>query len=112
MAVSKKNSRRIVVNDVEFRWRASGNDGWISVVVWPTCNDQSRLVSTVGYHHEGKLVSTDITTHHRQIVVTNRLVRQLILHFGIDFLVESCGQIDAGALETIVDIGDAIRAQN
>ena len=35
MAKSQKGARNIVVDDVRYRWRATGNDDWISLVVWP-----------------------------------------------------------------------------
>jgi len=35
---SQKGSRRIVVRAVEYRWRATGNDGYISIGIWPANN--------------------------------------------------------------------------
>ncbi len=110
MAVSRKNSRKIIVDGAEFRWRATGNDGWITVVVWPVSNDRSRLVGTIGYHHERIRTAGDRYIERGQIVVTNRLIRQLILHYGVEDLHSNNGQINAGELESIVDIADAIRA--
>lgn len=110
MAVSKKGSRRIEVDGTEFRWRATGNDGWISVVVWPTDNDRTRLVGSIGYHQEAREVANGHYSLHHQIVVTNRLIRQLILHFGVEYLLEAGIQIEAGRLEDIVDVDMAVRA--
>lgn len=112
MAVNKKGSRRIVVEDTEFRWRATGNDGWITIVTWPTANDRSRIVARVGYHQEKHQISDDAYSLHGQLVVTNRLIRKLILHFGVDRIVSEGTQIDAGALEDIIDISDAVTAEN
>jgi hypothetical protein len=33
-----KGSRRIVVQDVEYRWRAAGDDGYITFGIWPLNN--------------------------------------------------------------------------
>ena len=110
MAISKKGSRRIVVEDTEFRWRATGNDGWISVVIWPTSNDQSRVVTTVGYDQSERRISEEAYSLHSQLVVTNRLIRRLILHLGVDQIVAESRQIDVGALENVIDVSDAVRA--
>ncbi len=112
MAVNTKGSRRIEVDGTEFRWRATGNDGWISVVVWPTRNDRTRLVGSVGYHHVAQEVAEGHHTLHNQIVVTNRIIRRLILHYGVKELLEADRQIDAGRLEEIIEIDDAIRAEH
>lgn len=34
--VRQKGSRKTMLREVEFRWRATGNDGFISVGIWPT----------------------------------------------------------------------------
>ena len=111
MSVNTKGSRRIEVDETEFRWRATGNDDWISVVVWPTGNDRTRLVGSIRYHQETKMVADGHYTVHNQIVVTNRLIRRFILHFGVKELLEASRQIEAGRLEDIIDIEDAVRAE-
>ena len=111
MAVNKKGSRRIEIDGTEFRWRATGNDGWISIVVWPAENDRSRLVGSVDYHQEAREANDGHYTLHHQIVVTNRLIRRLILHFGIEELLAANQQINVGRLEDLIDVGDAVRAE-
>ena len=49
MTISKKESRNITVDGHEFKWRATGSDGGISIVVWPVKNDDSRVIAHVGY---------------------------------------------------------------
>ena len=73
MAVNKKGSRKIVVENHEFRWRATGNDGWITVVIWPVENDSSRVVGTTEYHHDWVKINEDQYSSNSQIVVTNEL---------------------------------------
>lgn len=111
MAIRKKGSRRIVVEDHEFRWRATGNDGWISLVIWPVANDQSRVIGNIGYHH--KLIASSGQLHlTEQLVITNRLVRQVILAVGVPEILEARGQNDIGRLEDLIDISRAVRAKH
>lgn len=84
MAVNTKGSRRIEIDGTEFRWRATGNDDWISVVVWPAANDRTRVVGNIGYHQEAREVAEGHYTLHNQVVVTNRIIRRLILHCGVE----------------------------
>ena len=111
MAISKKGSRKIVVNDHEFRWRATGNDGWISVVIWPLENDNSRLVGEIGYHSNFIKITDNLSSATDQIVVTNRIIREILLHFGVETIINNKGQINIGRIEEICDINCAIRGQ-
>ncbi len=47
---SHKGSRRILVSGVEFRWRATGNDGYISIGIWPTNNIGPFIQGNLSYH--------------------------------------------------------------
>jgi len=79
MARNTKNSRRITVNDVEYRWCANGDDGYITFTIWPTNDIGSTIHGNFQYHEtwlpngEDRWISTG-----DQIVVTNRIVRRLI----------------------------------
>lgn len=108
MAVSKKNSRNISVGGHDFKWRATGNDGWISVVVWPVENDDSRAVATVGYHQDWEKVNDSHYTLTGQLIVTNRIVRELILYVGVENFLGNKGQINVGAIEEFYDVSKAI----
>ncbi len=46
MEINKKGSRKIVIEDKEFRWRATGNY-IISIVIWAVDNKDSRLVGNI-----------------------------------------------------------------
>ncbi|WP_223788200.1 hypothetical protein [Marinicella meishanensis] len=109
MAINKKNSRKIAVEGHDFRWRASGNDGWITVVVWPITNEDSRAVASVGYHHDFYRVSEGHYSSRSQLVVTNRMIRALILHTGVEVLLNNHGQIDVGHIEEFYDVENAVR---
>lgn len=78
MAKSKKNARNIVVDDVKYRWRATGNDGGISLVVWPEDLPGAPIASSLGYHQTATPMGNGVTALTHQIVITNRIVRQVI----------------------------------
>ncbi len=109
MAISKKGSRNIKVNDHDFKWRASGNDGWITVVVWPTENEDSRAVAHIDYHNDWKKLDEGYFTAESQLIVTNRIIRELISHVGVDKFLSNHGQLNIGAIENFYDISNAVR---
>jgi len=110
MAINKKGSRKIVVGESEFRWRATGNDGWISVVIWPVENENSRYVGSVGYHGKMEQVGNGWHRAVEQTLVTNRVIRALILRYGVNEIIANEGQVNIGPLEKIIDINLAKRA--
>ena len=111
MAVSKKGSRNISVEGYAFKWRATGNDGWITVVVWPDSNENSRAVATIEYHHDMKKINEGHFSSESQLVVTNRIIRELILHVGVEKLLKNCGQINVGNIESFYNVENAVRSK-
>ena len=109
MAINKKGSRKIVVDSAEFRWRATGNDGWITIVIWPAMNDESKVIGHVGYHAKYGPEQNGVRSAIDQIVITNRMVREIILHIGVGEILENKGQLDIGAIENIFDMDNAVR---
>ena len=109
MAVNKKGSRKIVVDDREFRWRATGNDGGISVIIWPTENDSSRVVGKIDYHNDWRKLNEGHSSSKSQLIVTNRIIREVILKIGSEKILNNRGQINIGAIEEIYDIKNAVR---
>jgi hypothetical protein len=109
VATSKKGSRNINVDGHDFKWRATGNDGWISIVVWPVSNEDSRVIASIDYHHDMKQVGEGHYTSQSQLVVTNRILRELILHVGVDKILENHGQLNIGRIEKFYDASKAIR---
>lgn len=111
MAISKKGSRKIVVDNHEFRWRATGSDDWISIVIWPVENENSRLVGSSGYHsnivkvNEGHYSATD------QAVITNRVIRKIIMHFGIDAILKNSSQWNIEEIEKFFNSDNVIRSK-
>lgn len=109
MAVSKKGSRNITVSDHDFKWRATGNDDGITILVWPVSNEDSLVVATVDYYHDMNKVAPGHYGSQSQLVVTNRMIRELILHVGLDTMLKKHGQIDAGKVEEFYDVSKAQR---
>ena len=110
MAVSKKGSRNISVDGHEFKWRATGNDGWISIILWPVSNEDSRVVASIDYHHDMKKVNEGHYSSQGQLVVTNRIIKELILHVGIEKIIASHGQINIGKIEDFYNVSNALRS--
>src|SRR5580658_1610294 len=71
---STKGSRKIIVQKTEYRWRATGNDGFISIGIWPTNNIGPFIYSNLGYHSSSERYPGN------QIIITNRLIRRIIEH--------------------------------
>jgi hypothetical protein len=109
MAISKKGSRNITVKDHEFKWRATGNDGWITVIVWPVSNENSRIVASIDYHHDMKKVGEGRYSSQSQLVVTNRIIRELVLHVGIEKILNNQGQLNLGRIEEFYNVSNAVR---
>ena len=110
MAVSKKGSRNISIDGHNFKWRATGNDGWITVVLWPVSNEDSRVVASIDYHHSMRKVAEGHYTSDSQILVTNRVIRELILHVGVEKILTNRGQLNAGSIEEFYDVSKALRS--
>ena len=84
---SRKGSRRIVVEEVEYRWKATGNDGYILIGIWPTNKIGPFIVGNTRYHETWiKKDDGSLTSAGNQIIVTNRLIRRII-----EYAVASCG---------------------
>lgn len=112
MAISKKGSRKIIVENTEFRWSATGNDGWITIVICPLNYDTVKLVGTFQYHDEHSSEKDERDAYIRtkgQIIITNRVIRQIILQVGIGRILSSKGQINLGQLEKHYIIDSALR---
>lgn len=81
MARNIKNSNKIVVHEIEYRWRATGNDGWITVTVWPKNNVGPLIRCNFGYHETMEPNGPSVlSSMGDQLIITNRIVRRIILH--------------------------------
>ena len=111
VAISNKRSRNITVEGHQFKWRATGNDGWISIVIWSAGNIGSRVTASIEYHHEMKKKIDGTYVSKSQLVVTNRIIRAIILYLSADKIVNGTGQKDLGKLEDIIDVSSVLRSK-
>jgi hypothetical protein len=111
---SNKGSHRIVVRDVEYRWWAKGDDGYISIGIWPTNNIGPYVQGNFRYHetridnHDGSWSSAA-----NQIVITNRIIERIIEHaiVACDYDPHVRGkELNLRALDDVVEWGDAVRS--
>ncbi len=114
MARSTKSSRRIVVRDADYRWRATGNDGFISVTIWPVNSIGPRIVCRFGYHETWVEMDPNcFVSNGDQLIVTNRLVRRII-EYAIDqenyTPDQQATQLTVHAIEDRIDWSDAVLA--
>jgi hypothetical protein len=108
-----KGSHLIVVNGVEYRWRATGNDGWISVGIWPANGIGAFIHGSFRYHERQNIVGEpSFEDVQSQIIITNRLTRRIIefavTKFGYDANLKA-GQLELGALDDVIQWDDAVR---
>ena len=111
-----KSSKRIVVRDVEYRWRATGNDGFISVTIWPVTDTGPQIVCRFGYHETMVPVDRNrYVLNGDQVIVTNRIVRRII-EYAIDrenYIPDQQGpQLTVYAIEDKIDWSGAVRASD
>ncbi len=110
---SQKGSRRVVIEAVEYRWRATGNDGYISIGIWPVNNVGPYIQGNLCYHEtwigdeDGKRSSAG-----NQIVITNRIIRRIIEHVIADHGYdprERGKELNLRALDDVIKWDDAVR---
>lgn len=110
---SQKGSRKIVVGAVEYRWRATGDDGYISIGIWPANNTGPYIRGNLRYHEtwtdngDGSWSSAG-----NQIVITNRIIRRIIEHAiaAYDYDPQARGkELNLRVLDDVVKWDDAVR---
>ncbi len=111
-----KGSHRIVCADVEYRWRATGDDGYISIGIWPTNNIGPYIRGNLRYHETwldvGKGVSRSAGD---QIAITNRIVRRIIEHAVTTHAYNPYAkgtELNLKALDDVIHWDDAVRPTN
>jgi hypothetical protein len=109
-----KGSRRIVVNDVEYRWRAKGDDGYITIAISPTNNIGPRIRGNLKYHETWIDCGNGIArSAGDQIVITPGIVRRIIEHaieqHGYDPRAKG-KELNLKVLDDIIRWDDAVRA--
>ncbi|MDP1827987.1 MAG: hypothetical protein Q8L48_32230 [Archangium sp.] len=113
MAKSKVGARNIVVNDVKYLWRANGNDGYISLVIWPRELPGPAITCSFDYGQTEVPSGEGAVRLIRQVVITNRIVRRVVEHATLRFAYDARTkgeQLDLRRMSKVVDISDAIRS--
>ena len=115
MAKSTKNSRNIVVNDVAYRWRATGNDGGMSLTIWPADLPGATISCGFDYGQERVPVGPGHWRLENQIVVTARIVRRVIEYaiatHGYD-AARPASQLNLWDLDGAIEMSDVLRSNN
>jgi hypothetical protein len=110
---STRDTHRIVIQNVEYRWHARGDDGYISIGIWPANNVGPYIGGSLRYRL-GKGKAPTLLEHAGQIVVTNRIVRRVIEHalgeHAYDPGVKG-EDLYLGVLDDVIRWDDAIRRQ-
>jgi hypothetical protein len=111
-----KGSRRISVGAVEYRWRATGDDGYISLGIWPVNNIGPYIRGNLRYHTTYLEIGNGVqSSAGDQIVITNRMVRRVIelavTHHAYDPTVNGA-VLNLGPLDAAVRWDDAVRASD
>lgn len=110
MAINKIGSRKIIVDNKEFRWRATGNDGWISITIWPV-DTNMKIVGTMEYHAKYEKNLDDYKPYTKvqgQIIITNRVIRKIIEYVTVEKILQIKGIVNLGRLENIYNIDNAL----
>jgi hypothetical protein len=102
-----------VVRDVEYRWRATGNDDYISIGIWPANNVGPFIQGNLRYH-ETWIDNGDgsWTSAGNQVVISNRIIHRIIGH-----ALAACGydphvrgkELNLRALDDLIEWHDAVR---
>jgi hypothetical protein len=110
---SQKGSRKIMVGDIEYRWRARGDDGYISIGIWPANNTGPYIGGNLRYHESWIDHGNGIrSSAGNQIVVTNRIIRRIIEHV---ISAQGCNpqvqgkELNLTVLYDVVECDDAVR---
>ncbi len=115
MARAKKGARHIVVNGFAYCWRATGNDGFISLTVWPAKGVGGSISAMINYDETWTSTGPESRglSPRRQLVVTNRIVSRVIelagSKYGCNPMCEGT-PLDLKSLENLIDLSDAVRS--
>ena len=115
MAHSKKYARNITVAGTQYHWRASGNDGYISITIWPKVRNGPSISCNLSYHESWKQVGSNcLTSNGDQIVVTNRLIARILTFAIASHGYDPCKTpvaLNLRCVDSDIDLTDAIRAE-
>ena len=82
MALPKKDSRKINVDGHQYSWIASGNDGWIDLIICSSKGPGQKLLAQFDYH-SFHVVMENSKLLKQKLSITPFIVRQVI-KYGIE----------------------------
>jgi hypothetical protein len=103
-----------MVGTVEYRWRATGNDGYISIGIWPTNNIGPYIQGNFRYHETWLDNGNGSHSSSKgQIIVTNRIIERIIEHAMTVHQYDPHArgkELNLKVLDDVINWTDAIRA--
>lgn len=90
---------------MQCRWRASGNDGFIALTIWPARDVAAAI-------HGPHRFETGTADEH-QLVITNHIVRRVIELARVEHAYhrkQRAMELDLHRVDARIDIADALRA--
>lgn len=84
MTLPKKGTRKIVIDGYSYSWIASGNDGWIDLIICSTYEPGQKLLAQFSYL--SFYIETDISTNSeikQGLTIPPSLVKKVI-EYGIN----------------------------
>jgi hypothetical protein len=103
MGLSKKGSRKISVDGINYLWIASGNDGWIDLIIGSSLGQGQKLFAQFNYN----LFEDPVSLRLKQgLSITPNIVRQVI-NYGLQFgwtPEEKVPDLNIGYLDNKIDI--------
>jgi hypothetical protein len=110
---SKKGSRRIVVDGVEYRWRANGDHPCIMIGIWPA-NGIGPYISGNFRYHETWIPLREGHWHSAgdQIVITSRIIKRVIEYARTAHHYDPCArgkELALGRFDRLIQWEDAVR---
>lgn len=117
MARMKKSSRAINVDGVAYRWRARGTDWDIAVTIWPEVELGPAIETNFNYDASRSPIEMPDGSHGSipnddHVIITNRIVRRVIVHAKETHNYDPLNRGPALQLrwiESFIDMSDAIR---
>ncbi len=112
---AKKGSRKIIFDCVEYRWRVTGDSGFVRLTIWPLKHSGATICGTLKYDvtvTDGDSYFGLWASSRHEILITNRFVRRVL-----EYAFSRCNysytrrapELLLGPLDDKLDLSDAIR---
>jgi hypothetical protein len=87
MGLPKKGSRRILINETNYRYIITGNDGYIDLIIEQDDCQGQRLTVSFDYHHEKEQKESELGEKYTSLTQTNQITPVVVkqsIEYGID----------------------------